>query len=152
MFRMWQVFIFSLVPLALVFTGVIISSFHGVDSEREEFATPPAAASGPPPAPPEVPPGGTALQLTATNQTFNARTLTAQSAAPVVVQLSNQDPGVLHNFALYNNRSASQSIFVGELVTGPAVTTFNFTAPPPGSYFFRCDVHPEDMNGTFTSR
>jgi Cupredoxin-like domain len=151
MFRMWQVFIFSLVPLALVFTGVIIASMDGVDSEPEDVPTQPAA-SGPPPAPPEVPPGGTALQLTASNQTFNVRTLTAQSAAPVVVQVNNTDPGVQHNFAVYNNRSASQSIFVGDLVAGPAVTTYSFTAPPPGSYFFRCDAHPDDMTGTFTSR
>jgi hypothetical protein len=152
MFRIWQVFIFSLVPLALVFTGVIISSFRGVDSEREELPTPPAAASGPAPAPPEVPPGGTALQLTASNQTFNVRTLTAQSAAPVVVQLNNTDPGVLHNFAVYTNQSASQRIFVGDTVTGPAVTTYNFPGPPPSTYFFRCDIHPDTMTGTFNSR
>jgi plastocyanin len=148
---MWQVFIFSLVPLALVFTGVIIAAFPGVDSEREELPTPPAA-SGAPPAPPEAPPGGTALQLTASNLTFNMRTVTAQSAAPVAVQLNNTDAGVLHNFALYNNPSASQRIFVGDTVTGPAVTTYNFPGPPPGSYFFRCDIHPDTMTGTFTSR
>lgn len=46
-FSMWQVFIFSLIPLALVFTGVIIGSMHGVDSEKEEFqpeAAPPATS------------------------------------------------------------------------------------------------------------
>jgi hypothetical protein len=148
---MWQVFIFSLVPLALVFIGVIGSSFQGVDSEREDVPTPPATSGAPPP-PPEAPPGGTALQLTATNQTFNTRTLTAQSAAPVVVQLNNTDAGVLHNFALYNNPSASQPIFVGELVTGPTVATYNFPGPPPGSYLFRCDVHTDTMTGTFNSR
>lgn len=26
--------------------------------------------------------------------------------------------------------------------------TYELTAPPPGSYFFRCDPHPEDMTGT----
>lgn len=151
MFRMWQVFIFSLVPLALVFIGVIGSSFPGVDSEREELPTPPAASGGPPP-PPEAPPGGTALQLTASNLTFNTRTLTAQSAAQVAVQLNNTDAGVQHNFAVYNNQTTSQRIFVGDTATGPAVTTYNFPAPPPGSYFFRCDIHPDTMTGTFTSR
>jgi hypothetical protein len=151
MFRLWQVFIFSLVPLALVFTGVIVASFDGTDSIPEEFPTQPPAAAAPP-TPPPAPPGGTALQLTATNQTFNTRTLSAQSAAPVVVQLDNRDPAVLHNFALYNNQSASQPIFVGELVTGPTVATYNFPGPPPGTYFFRCDVHTDAMTGTFNSR
>jgi len=28
----------------------------------------------------------------------------------------------------------------------PATTTFTFTAPAdPGTYCFRCDVHPEEM-------
>jgi plastocyanin len=35
-------------------------------------------------------------------------------------------------------------------VTGPTTTTYTFTAPStPGSYFFRCDVHPTQMTGTF---
>jgi hypothetical protein len=40
-FKSWQIFVFSLIPLALVFTGVIIGSIHGVDSEPEEFPEPP---------------------------------------------------------------------------------------------------------------
>jgi hypothetical protein len=36
-FKSWQIFVFSLIPLALVFTGVIIGSIHGSDSELEEF-------------------------------------------------------------------------------------------------------------------
>jgi len=44
-FRAWQVFIFSLVPLSLIFIGVIGGSFHGKDSHKETFAPPPAAAS-----------------------------------------------------------------------------------------------------------
>jgi len=31
-----------------------------------------------------------------------------------------------------------------------ATTTYTFTAPStPGTYFFRCDVHPETMTGQF---
>ena len=46
MFKTWQIFVFSLVPLALVFAGVIIGSYHGSDSSLEVFPTPaPASAS-----------------------------------------------------------------------------------------------------------
>ena len=45
MFRAWQVFIFSLVPLSLIFIGVIGGSFHGKDSRTEAFNPPPAAGS-----------------------------------------------------------------------------------------------------------
>jgi plastocyanin len=41
-------------------------------------------------------------------------------------------------------------IFVGQIITGPSATIdYKFTAPiTPGTYFFRCDVHPS-MNGSF---
>jgi plastocyanin len=39
-------------------------------------------------------------------------------------------------------------LFRGDLVTGPATKDYTFPAPPPGSYFFHCDVHPTQMHGT----
>ena len=48
-FSMWQVFIFSLIPLALVFAGVIVGSMHGKDSNMEDFdAAPPPPPAGSP--------------------------------------------------------------------------------------------------------
>ena len=51
MFRSWQIFVFSLVPLALIFAGVIGGSMHGTDSEKEKFPTPvatPRSTAAPP--------------------------------------------------------------------------------------------------------
>jgi len=60
------------------------------------------------------------------------------------------DAGVPHNFAVYTDSSSTTPIFKGPIVTGPTTTTYTFTAPStPGSYFFRCDVHPTTMTGTF---
>jgi len=62
----------------------------------------------------------------------------------------NMDPNIPHNFALYTDSHATTSIFVGDFVTGVKTVTYTFNAPSaPGSYFFRCDVHPEVMTGTF---
>jgi plastocyanin len=147
-FKASQIFIFSLVPLALVFVGVIIGSMDGIDAEREVFPTrAPESESAPPPTPSA--PGETIIQLVAVNLEFDTRTLTAASGAPVAIQFDNQDASVLHNFALFTDASASQPIFVGDLITGPDVITYNFDAPAPGSYFFRCDVHPDTMTGAF---
>jgi plastocyanin len=33
-------------------------------------------------------------------------------------------------------------------VTGRKTIDYTFTSPGPGTYYFRCDAHP-DMNGTF---
>jgi plastocyanin len=150
-FTVKQVFLFALIPLALVFAGVVIGSMNGVDSDLEVFPTSaPSTASSAPPTPSA--PGETVLQLRALNLLFDKRALTAAAAAPVNIQFDNADAGVLHNFALYNNSSAAQKIFVGDLTTGPVVTNYKFTAPAAGSYFFRCDVHPDTMTGTFTVR
>ena len=82
MFKSWQVFVFSLVPLALVFAGVIIGSFHGSDSSKEVFPTPPPSSSssgggggsGGSGAAAAAP--GT-LTLVASNLAFDKRSLTA---------------------------------------------------------------------------
>jgi plastocyanin len=150
-FNKWQIFFFSLVPLALVFAGVIIGSMHGVDSNIEVFPTAaPTAAGGPPPTPSA--PGETVIQLRASNLAFDKTSLSAAANQPVNVQFENADAGVLHNFALYNNASASQKIFGGELSTGPTTVNYKFTAPAAGTYFFRCDVHPDTMKGSFAVR
>jgi hypothetical protein len=60
---------------------------------------------------------------------------------------------VIHNLAFYTSKSASQVIHKGEPFPGIASRDETFTAPStPGSYFFRCDVHPDTMTGTFLVR
>ena len=69
--------------------------------------------------------------------------------ASVTINFTNKDAGIPHNFALYTDSSATKSIFVGQIITGPATATYTFTAPAtPGTYFFRCDVHPTNMTGS----
>jgi plastocyanin len=39
---------------------------------------------------------------------------------------------------------------VGDVITGPKKITYTFDAPEkPGTYFFRCDIHPTTMTGQF---
>ena len=150
MFKSWQIFVFSLVPLALVFAGVIIGSMFGVDSELETFPTQaPAGENGDAEQPTAVP-GATEIELVAENILWDKESLSAPAGEPVSVIMDNRDAGVLHNFSLYADRAFTQAIFVGELVTGPVTETYTFDAPStPGTYFFRCDVHPDTMTGQF---
>ena len=153
MFKSWQVFVFSLVPLALVFTGVIIGSMHGSDSRKEVFPPPAVASSSSSSsggsssgAPPALP--GT-LTLAASNLTYDKRSLTALPNTQTRLQFDNKDGGVLHNVSIYTNNRATTKIFVGELTTGVSTVTYTFTSPAAGTYFFRCDSHPDQMTGTF---
>jgi plastocyanin len=80
---------------------------------------------------------------------FNTSTITVPAGAKVTMNFDNQDANIPHNFALYENRDASESIFVGEVVSGKKIT-YTFDAPQtPGTYFFRCDIHPTTMTGDF---
>jgi plastocyanin len=92
---------------------------------------------------------GTIL-ITAENLTFSATTLTAPAGSTVTMTFINKDANMPHNFALYTSQNATTKIFAGDLVTGPATVTNTFTVPStPGNYFFRFDIHPELMTGTF---
>jgi plastocyanin len=100
-----------------------------------------------------VPGGPVSVTVVARNLQFDRRSITASPGAQVTVTLNNQDAGVLHNIAFYTNRSASQSIAVGELFAGVASRDLQFNAPDrAGNYFYRCDVHPDTMTGAFAVR
>jgi plastocyanin len=104
------------------------------------------------PAPTTSTPAGQSItiDLIAKNIAFNMSTITVPAGAEVTVNFDNQDSGIPHNFAVYTDSSATTSIFMGQIITGPATATYKFTAPTtPGNYFFRCDVHPTIMTGTF---
>ena len=71
----------------------------------------------------------------------------------VTIVFTNSDGGIQHNFALYETPAASTPIFIGEIITGVRTVEYTFTAPiTPGTYFFRCNVHPTIMKGEFVVR
>lgn len=92
---------------------------------------------------------GVTLAVAAKNVLFNVTSITVPAGSTVTVYFDNQDSGVPHNFAVYTNQQATTKIFAGQIINGPGTTSYTFTAPStPGSYWFRCDVHPTVMYGT----
>ncbi|HXF57580.1 MAG TPA: cupredoxin domain-containing protein [Actinomycetota bacterium] len=111
---------------------------------------PPGVEVGPlPPQAATCRPDGTELHLVAQGLRFDTGCLAAPAGRPFRLSFDNRDSGVPHNLAIYTDQSASEALFQGEIVTGPASTTYRVEALAPGSYFFRCDVHPNLMLGTF---
>jgi nitrite reductase (NO-forming) len=92
--------------------------------------------------------GGTMLRLTARSSAFSSACLTAPANRPLTILLDNQDPGVPHNVAVYTGVQAATAVFTGALFAGPATRTYRVGALKPGRYLFRCDVHPQQMQGT----
>lgn len=102
----------------------------------------------PTPTPTPTPGQNVTINLIAQNISFDKSTITVPAGASVTINFDNKD-SIPHNFALYTDSSARTSIFVGQIITS-TTTTYKFTAPTtPGNYFFRCDVHPTSMTGTF---
>lgn len=50
--------------------------------------------------------------------------------------------------AIYEDETIHKTFFKGELVDGPGKATYSVQGLSAGSFFFRCDPHP-DMKGTF---
>jgi plastocyanin len=108
-----------------------------------------------PPGNPELiePFEGQTVEVVAQNVVFNVRTITVRVGGRIRIRLDNKDAGVDHNFAVYmsaTNPTPASPGSVGITFKGPAVDDTAFDTPPAGNYFFRCDVHPTTMTGTFT--
>ena len=94
-------------------------------------------------------PAGTDLEITAKALAFDTDCLAAPANTPFKIRFENADVGVPHNIAAYTDESASEGLFKSEVITGPDTLTLDVPALGAGTYFFRCDVHPTTMTGTF---
>jgi plastocyanin len=81
---------------------------------------------------------------------FDTTSLTAPAGEAFTLFFDNMDAGIPHNVSIYSDDTATTSLFVGELITGPDTITYEVPALDAGTYFFRCDVHPTTMTGTLT--
>ncbi|HXF50194.1 MAG TPA: cupredoxin domain-containing protein [Dehalococcoidia bacterium] len=122
---------------------------------RAVVAPTPAGGATPAPAGPTPTPAAQVEEITivAKNILFDLDEIRVKAGSQVKLTVDNQDGGVPHNWALYESESAATAgqapIVATPLETGPVKQELVFDAPDPGEYFFRCDVHPTTMTGTF---
>jgi plastocyanin len=108
------------------------------------------AAKATPSATPSPSTGGSTITVTAAGMAFDTGTITVSAGAHVTITFINNDNGVPHNIAFYTSAEATTVIYKGARRTGVSTVTYTFDAPTtPGTYFFRCDVHPSTMTGEF---
>jgi plastocyanin len=93
---------------------------------------------------PSVDPG--ALHISAKDIKFSTDKLEAKADTAFQIAFDNQE-GAPHNVAIYTDESASQKVLVEEPFGGPKQVVYQVPALKAGSYFFRCDIHP-NMKGT----
>ena len=97
----------------------------------------------------EVTQGGAAPgpTIVAKDLAFDTDEIDLAEQTPTAITFDNEDPGTQHNIAIYTDDTLTESLFTGELITGPATTPYTVPGLDAGSYYFHCDVHPA-MNGT----
>ena len=78
---------------------------------------------------------------------FQTKDVTAKAGKPFALKFQNQDTAP-HNVSIYTDSSASKRVFEGEIFS-QGERVYQVPALTAGTYFFRCDVHP-DMTGTLT--
>jgi plastocyanin len=100
-----------------------------------------AACSGGGSAASVSPPPETDVTVTAQGNAFDPKEFHVPAGAPFQLFFRNLD-GAPHNVAVYIDATATNSIYVGEVITD-AATLYEMPALEPGTYPFRCDVHPE---------
>jgi plastocyanin len=117
--------------------------------------TAPTASTQPPPPPaatatsaPPPPPTSADLTIVGVNISFSPSSVTAPAGTPVTITFVNQDAGIAHNINVF--APGGGSIGATEIASGPATHTLSLGALAPGTYRFRCDVHPQQMTGVLT--
>jgi len=93
-------------------------------------------------------PKGSDISVMAMGMKFDTGCLAVPAGKASTITFVNHDTGIPHNVSIYSDSTGAKALFTGDLVNGEGSIEYKVPALPAGTYFFRCDVHP-DMNGTF---
>jgi plastocyanin len=94
-----------------------------------------------------TPPPDADLTIAARDAEFRPSSLAVAADDSLQLFFQNLDAQP-HNVAIYTDSTATDELFVGEVITDETIL---YEIPPmaAGSYFLRCDVHP-NMTGSVT--
>ena len=95
-------------------------------------------------------PAGPVLEITAANVAFDTACLAAPRGQAITIEFRNGDAGTPHNVSILT--AAGATLFKGDVTTGVKTITYHVKALKAETYRFRCDVHPDTMDGTFIVR
>ena len=89
------------------------------------------------------------IAVSAKNVSFDTKTIKLP-ASGAEIDFSNQD-NQPHNIAIFPNATDLQTVLFRGDITQPGTTsTYKVGSLKPGTYYFHCDVHPQQMTGTVT--
>jgi len=86
-----------------------------------------------------------AIAVTADDMAFDASVIQATAGEDFTLTLVNDDSAP-HNWALYTEEGGD-TIVTGDVAEPGETVTVDVSGLDEGTYFFKCDIHPE-MNGS----
>ena len=96
-------------------------------------------------------PSGTpeATTVVASDLAFQQASVTVKADEPISLHFVNRDQAP-HNIAIFSDAGFITQVFAGDVIQG-GDTTYQVPSLKTGTYYFRCDVHP-DMKGEIVAR
>jgi plastocyanin len=107
-----------------------------------------SASAGQPSAQPSVDPSSP--RIVAQSIAFDRSEVDVAAGQAFQLVFENRDQAP-HNVAIYATPDFKDPVSVGEILSSPGIRVQAVAALAAGTYFFRCDVHP-DMKGTIVAR
>jgi plastocyanin len=86
------------------------------------------------------------VAISAENLSFNVKELKIPAGKAFEIAFNNKDSQP-HNIEILEAQGSPNSLFKGDIVTGPKSVKYKVKSISAGHFYFQCDVHPT-MNGT----
>lgn len=78
---------------------------------------------------------------------FDTSSIELAPNTKTLIELRNRDAGIPHTFSVYTEADQGVLLAGTGVVTGPTIAQVEIPELLAGTYYFRCDVHPETMRG-----
>ena len=145
--RLWVLPILAILAIGLVAAACGDDDDEEPTGTRTPGASPTAAGTAATATPAA---GATQIEIVAAALGFNKGSLEATAGQPFTITLDNQD-SVSHTLEIYTEEGGDEIAGVEPSTVSPGSTgTLTTTIAEPGDYYFQCDFHPQQMNGTLT--
>lgn len=101
--------------------------------------------------PPETEERPAEVEIVADNNAFDKSEIELPTGVASTIVVRNEEE-VPHNLAIYESRDSAADVQSAlartDIFQGPATRNLSFEPPGSGEYYFQCDVHAAQMNGT----
>jgi hypothetical protein len=97
---------------------------------------------------PGAAPAGPRIEIVSENIAFDTDELRAPADTDFTIVDINDDIGIPHNFALFRDAAHLGLIARTDIMQGPAEQELAIPPLEPGTYYFLCQTHTDQMTGT----